>query len=258
MDLYSSDVGAIQEGNMRSQRVKDANDAITAHNNNLADTIAGLQSSNQTGTILKQTADATGQFWGAGKLPSEISAYKDWTASKLASNPVSQAQQGAKDLLSKTATAVSGDIPDISDESAKAGSYLKSGIKSLTGVSDDAIDMVGKGAGVITSVATGGLDAYKEMSSLASGHGLAGDNWASKISDIGQIGGAIADVGGTVFPPLAIVGGVMDLASGAMGEIGDFIDSGKQAVKTAQLQASQTLSNISAPVGEQASTGRVS
>jgi len=35
MDLYSSDVGAIQEGNMRTKSVLDANQAIKAHNDNV-------------------------------------------------------------------------------------------------------------------------------------------------------------------------------------------------------------------------------
>lgn len=53
MDLYSADVGAIQEGNMRSQAVMDANNKVREHNNNLAGQIASLKSSQKTGDVVE-------------------------------------------------------------------------------------------------------------------------------------------------------------------------------------------------------------
>ena len=125
-------------------------------------------------------------------------------------------------------------------------------------MSDEAIDTLGKGAGALASVGLGGMDAYKEIESLSAGKGLAGDNWASKTADIGQIAGAIADVGGTVFPPLALVGGAIDLASGAFGEIGDMIDSGKQNQSTKDLQTKNTLAPITSEAPAIITSGRVS
>lgn len=99
-----------------------------------------------------------------------------------------------------------------------------------------------------------GMDIYKDIKA----GGIAGDNWASKASNVLQIGGAIADLGGTVFPPLALLGGTLDIASGVSGEVGDLIDSGKQDQETDKLQQQQTEQIQTIQDTQPASTGRVS
>lgn len=270
MDLYSADVGAIQEGNMRSQAVMDANNKVREHNNNLAGQIASLKSSQKTGDVVEGLKDAIGGTIASGKIAGKVQAYKDWTASQKASNPTSQ----ATNELSETAdqaptepptTEEPGKLTDVGDgvfesEGAVAdsqkGALSRAGksIKSSLGVSDEALETAGKGVGELASVGMAGMDIYKDIKA----GGIAGDNWASKASNVLQIGGAIADLGGTVFPPLALLGGTLDIASGVSGEVGDLIDSGKQDQETDKLQQQQTEQIQTIQDTQPASTGRVS
>jgi len=270
MDLYSADVGAIQEGNMRSQAVMNANNKVREHNNNLAGQIASLKSSQKTGDVVEGLKDAIGGTIASGKIAGKVQAFKDWTASQKASNPTSQ----ATNELSETAdqaptepptTEEPGKLTDVGDgvfesEGAVAdsqkGALSRAGksIKSSLGVSDEALETAGKGVGEIASVGMAGMDIYKDIKA----GGIAGDNWASKASNVLQIGGAIADLGGTVFPPLALLGGTLDIASGVSGEVGDLIDSGKQDQETDKLQQQQTEQIQTIQDTQPASTGRVS
>lgn len=270
MDLYSADVGAIQEGNMRSQAVMNANNKVREHNNNLAGQIASLKSSQKTGDVVEGLKDAIGGTIASGKIAGKVQAYKDWTASQKASNPTSQ----ATNELSETAdqaptepptTEEPGKLTDVGDgvfesEGAVAdsqkGALSRAGksIKSSLGVSDEALETAGKGVGELASVGMAGMDIYKDIKA----GGIAGDNWASKASNVLQIGGAIADLGGTVFPPLALLGGTLDIASGVSGEVGDLIDSGKQDQETDKLQQQQTEQIQTIQDTQPASTGRVS
>jgi len=270
MDLYSADVGAIQEGNMRSQAVMNANNKVREHNNNLAGQIASLKSSQKTGDVVEGLKDAIGGTIASGKIAGKVQAYKDWTAGQKASNPTSQ----ATNELSETAdqaptepptTEEPGKLTDVGDgvfesEGAVAdsqkGALSRAGksIKSSLGVSDEALETAGKGVGELASVGMAGMDIYKDIKA----GGIAGDNWASKASNVLQIGGAIADLGGTVFPPLALLGGTLDIASGVSGEVGDLIDSGKQDQETDKLQQQQTEQIQTIQDTQPASTGRVS
>jgi len=270
MDLYSADVGAIQEGNMRSQAVMNANNKVREHNNNLAGQIASLKSSQKTGDVVEGLKDAIGGTIASGKIAGKVQAFKDWTASQKASNPTSQ----ATNELSETAdqaptepptTEEPGKLTDVGDgvfesEGAVAdsqkGALSRAGksIKSSLGVSDEALETAGKGVGELASVGMAGMDIYKDIKA----GGIAGDNWASKASNVLQIGGAIADLGGTVFPPLALLGGTLDIASGVSGEVGDLIDSGKQDQETDKLQQQQTEQTQTIQDTQPASTGRVS
>ena len=262
MDLYSSDVGQIQQGNMRSQSVMNANESIKAHNDNLANTLTTLKGQQQSSDVLEATKDATSQFWSAGKVPSQITAFQDHIAAggTMFSNPVSRVSSDAQALLknSPTTPEVSGDIPELKDvgdgvfESEGALAGAEEGAGSLAG-------SVAKGVGALGSVAMAGVDIYKDIDSFEhGGPAIAGDNWASKTSNILQIGGAIADVGGTVFPPLALVGGAVDLIAGGFGEAGDVMDASKQKKDDASTLSQGTESfQASAPQQVQA-TGRVS
>ncbi len=271
MDLYSADVGAIQEGNMRSQAVMDANNNVKQHNDNLAGQIAQLKSGQRTGDIAESFKDAIGGTIATGKIAGKVNAYKEWTANRKASNPTTQATNELSETADGSSTAPpttedpSTTLKDEGDgvfssegalegESEGVMSKAKTGIKNALGVSDEALDTAGKGLGEVASVGMAGMDIYKDIKA----GGIAGDNWASKTSNILQIGGAIADVGGTVFPPLALLGGAFDIASGVGGEIGDLIDSKKQDHDTDTLQQQQTEQTQAIQSQGPASTGRVS
>lgn len=268
MDLYSADVGAIQEGNMRSQAVMDANNKIKQHNDDLAGQIQNLKTAQKTGDIEEGIKDMAGGFIASGKIKGKVQAYKDWVANQKASNPTTQEdnkmsentenESGAsttEEPKSKLTDTGDGIFVEEGDEAEGVMSRAKTGIKNALGVSDEALDVAGKGLGEIASVGMAGMDIYKDFQG-GKGFHLAGDNWASKTSNALQIGGAIADLGGTVFPPLALLGGAVDIASGVAGEIGDFIDSGKQEQETDKLQQQETQQQISAPAQAPVSTGR--
>jgi len=265
MDLYSSDVGAIQEGNMRSQAVVNANAGIQQHNNDLGVKIAGLKSADKQADIMEGGKDMFGGFIASGKIKGKVDAYKNWTAKQNAPNPTTQANNEVSDGATNesapsTTEDPSTDLKDTGDgifESEGEPGVMKrakTGIKNALGVSEESVDAVGKGVGEIASVGMAGLDIYKDIKA----GGIAGDNWASKTSNILQIGGAIADVGGTVFPPLALLGGALDIASGVGGEIGDLIDSKKQDKTTSDLQQSETQAPVVQDNTAPATTGRVS
>ena len=270
MDLYSSDVGAIQEGNMRSQAVVDANAGIQQHNNDLGVKIAGLKSADKQADIMEGGKDMFGGFIATGKIKGKVDAYKNWTAERNAPNPTTQANNKVSDgATNESAPSTTEDPPsklkdegdgvfssseELEGQSQGVMSRAKSGIKNALGVSEESVDAVGKGVGEIASVGMAGLDIYKDIKA----GGIAGDNWASKTSNILQIGGAIADVGGTVFPPLALLGGALDIASGVGGEIGDLLDSKKQDQSTSALQTSQTQAPVVQEASAPETTGRVS
>ena len=271
MDLYSSDVGAIQEGNMRSQAVMDANNRITEHNNDLAGQISQLKSQQKSADTEEGIKDAIGGFISGGKIGGKIKAVNDWNANRKASNPTTQATNELSENADGSSTAppteedpsttlkdegdgvFSSDAP-LEGETEGIMSRAKTGVKDALGISDETAETLGKGAGEIASVGLAGMDIYKDIKS----GGIAGDNWASKASNVLQIGGAIADIGGTVFPPLALLGGIADIASGVSGEVGDLVDSGKQDDADDKLQQQETEKPLAIETTGAITTGRVS
>ncbi len=258
MDLYSSDYGAIQEGNMRSQAVTARNKVVNEHNANLGTQIAGLKAQQKGAEETQDMLQATQQFWAGGKLPSQISAFSDHLAQggTLFSNPTTQAQKTAEGAVSDAET-LSSDVPetlkDTGDGILTSEDAFKTGESLATDIGSTAL----KGLGAVTAVGVGGFDIYKDVKSLEAGHGIAGDNWASKTSNLLQIGGAISDLGGTVFPPLALLGGVLDITSGIFGEVGASKDESKQESQDDTLQQQQTETTEAQVQQEPVSTGRV-
>jgi len=252
MDLYSSDFAGIQEGNMRSQSVMDRNQAVQEHNNGVATQISNLKAQQKTGDEVTGGVSAVQQFWAGGKIPDQVGALQAHLAKggTAFSNPVSQAQSEASKGLSDTATKVGEtetNPPELTDE----GDGIFS---SVEGAGESGASTALKGLGGVTALATGGMDIYKDFKA----GGIAGDNWACKTSNILQIGGAIADLGGTVFPPLAIIGGISDIASGVFGEVGAVKDKDKQTQADDKLQSEDTETGQEQTVQTAVSTGRVS
>ena len=122
------------------------------------------------------------------------------------------------------------------DGAGKSGSMVHNGLKTISGLSDDAIDKVGKCAGVLSAGVTGGLDIYKDIKA----GGIAGDNGFEKAGNITQIGGAVSDVLGTVFPPAELLGGVLDLIGGGLDAIGEAVEGSKTKAEAKQKAQEQT------------------
>tara|TARA_R110001606_G_scaffold7782_3_gene34046 strand:+ start:813 stop:1607 length:795 start_codon:yes stop_codon:yes gene_type:complete len=264
MDIYSNDSAGIQQGNMRTRSVMDANQAVSNHNDKVANDISNLRGQQQTSQILDATKNATSQFWAAGKVPEQVKAFNQWNKAPTATNPVSQAQGAAADIKSpsaafeapKTTTGVP-ELKDTGDGVFESETSLSTATTTADDVAEDVGSKLGKGVGTLGSVATAGIDIYQDYNSLKAGHGIAGDNWASKTSNLLQIGGAIADVGGTVFPPLAMVGGAVDLIAGGFGELGDVLSAKKTSAADDATQSKETQSYSTAGV-QQVDTARVS
>lgn len=136
------------------------------------------------------------------------------------------------------------------DGAGKEGTMIHKGLKAVTGLSDDAIDKIGKGVGALGAVATGGLDIYKDVKA----GGVAGDNGWEKAGNITQLGGSISDIAGMVpgLEPLAVFGGFLDLLGGGLDAIGEAVEGEKkkqeqkeQAQK--QQEAQQAQVEVSAP-----------
>jgi len=116
------------------------------------------------------------------------------------------------------------------DGAGKEGSMLHNGLKSVTGLSDDSIEQIGKGAGILASVGSAGLDIYKDVEDGE----FSKENAFGKVGQVAQIGGAIADVAGIFFPPAEALGGLLDVIGGVSSAIGSATEGVKQAGKTGQ------------------------
>ena len=267
MDLYSADMGAIQEGNMRSQSVMEANRQIKQHNDDIAGQISQLKSQMKSEDTEEGIKNAIGGFIAGGKIKGKVNAYKDWVSKQTAPNPTSQEENKMSDNVENESGAETTEEPKSTLKDTGDGIFVeegeaegvmdkaKTGIKNALGVSDEALETAGKGIGEIGSIGMAGMDIYKDFAG-GKGFHIAGDNWASKASNVLQIGGAIADVGGTIFPPLALLGGAVDIASGVAGEIGDLIDTGKQDQETDDLKQKETQQQITQVQQGPVTTGR--
>ena len=58
------------------------------------------------------------------------------------------------------------------------------------------------------------------------------------------------------FPPAALVGGALDLASGAMNEIGDLISGNKQSADLKAKEAAETVAPVAQQAQQTITTGR--
>jgi hypothetical protein len=267
MDLYSSDFAGIQEGNMRTKSILDANRAVQEHNKSLGEQMTSLKSQQKTADVLEQTKDATQGFWAMGKLPDATKAWKSWSSGEtnFRGNPTTTAQKSFSDTADAVQAADKSDdikMKSLGDgifESAESDAQTalsEGGSGGLKGLGEFA-DIASKGVGALAAGAVGGYDIYEDFAG-GKGFHIAGDNWASKASNLLQIGGAIADIGGTVFPPLALIGGVADIAGGIAGEIGEKIDEGKEKSEDDKVQQENTEQQQAVGVQAPQVTGRVS
>ena len=92
---------------------------------------------------------------------------------------------------------------------------------------------IGHGVSKALGVAGGVENVYRD---IKSGH-LAGDNWESKVGDVGSEIGSALDVAGTFVPVLEPIGAVITGVSAVLSGIGSLVDdSKKKAQMTADAQ----------------------
>jgi hypothetical protein len=281
MDLYGSSGSAIAQGNMRTQAVRDLNEKIRQHNSDIADQISSLREQTQTADTINDALNTGKSLWVGSKMPQAISNYKDWKAGKLkGSNPLSALNnklQEAADKGNPLRNAMGqNQITDailapraegspsglsLSEEASSVlegqRSKLSQGImKGVEGaVGEDALSKLGKATGAIGGLANAGIDLYQDFQG-GKGFHLAGDNWEEKTGNALNLAGSIADVAGTFYPPLALIGGAADLASAAIDAIGSKVEEDKKSGELTQQQQQQTEQEVTAPAQQTIVTGR--
>ena len=265
-DLFGTNGQAIAMGNARREQVRDLNDRIKQHNDNIATNINTIKSqiSGQVGSVqssamFKEIQDQAMNIWGGKDIPGKVKAYNDWKASraqgadifgnKPASNPTTNTIQTSRGNVDKTSGRLVDDSAEASEsltrpvaETAPAGetadavkggieSDIKAGLKN-SGVEESLVGKIGSKVGVLGSTALGGMDLYEDIKA----GGIAGNNDWEKASNLLQIGGSVADLAGAVFPPAKLLGGILDIASGVTDSVGEKLDESKQA---SDLQSEQ-------------------
>ena len=333
-DLFRTDGSAIALGNMRTQQIRDYNRSIKDHNDNVANTIAGLKDQAQNNQTIKTIQDTALNLWTGKDMPNRIKAYKDYRAAKT-TTPASPAEGGEAGLEEAPAAApaaapeeapaaapaeeeaeAEAPAPAPAEEEAEAaqrapegpepepeaieedaqtddqttteaaadepidegspeglgaveeeeseglGSRFTSGLSRATGFGKEAIEegleKAGKGATALGALGIGGMDAYNEYKSLAAGKGLSGDNWEEKSANLLQMGGSVSDIVGLAFPPAKLLGGILDIGSGALDIAGQKIAESDKEAKLSQEQTAETDTTIAATTQQSAVSGRVS
>lgn len=105
------------------------------------------------------------------------------------------------------------------------GTLVKLGGKAVA--SDAALSAASEVGGKAISAFAGVTDGLKGIDNLAEGRNFFGnDDTAHKWGDSFQIAGSVADLAGTAFPPLEVLGGALSLTGGLIDGIDDmFTDS---------------------------------
>ena len=242
-----SSMNAIALGNARRDAVRQRNEQIIQHNNDVANQISSLKDQQATVQSIIQAKETAQALWTGAGLPDKIKAYQDYKASRSGAtnptsksetnlqteaernNPTNQATTPAQNPTEPPSEAVAEGSPSgasVSEEGATAESRLTTGLKNslpLTEEGETALSKAGKVAGGFGAVALGGLDVYNDFKTGS--FKLAGNNGWEKAGNVLQIGGSVADLVGTVYPPAKLLGGILDLGASATDEIGRATDN---------------------------------
>lgn len=278
-----SNQSAIANGNARLDSVRQLNERIREHNADVADQIQNAREQEKTANTIAQAQQAGMALWKGSKMPDAIKAYKDYKAKtageKQGSNPTSDYENTNKPDTSAgvedaQTPAQSVDEPpaepvaegsttgaSISEDVESTGSKLVDGFPSgakqaLTEAGESKLTKYasagGEVAGTLMSGAVGAMDIYNDFKG---GFHLAGNNWEEKAGNVLQIGGSIADLAGTFYPPAKLIGGALDLASGAISEVGEQLDT-KSSDELTQEQQKETVQQVAVPTqSQEASAG---
>jgi hypothetical protein len=262
-DLYgTTNALAIQQGNARLQEVRDLNERIKEHNADVANSIQSLREQAKTSETIQAVKDQGQALWAGAHMPSKIKAYNAWKASRNATNPTASAVKTQTQTVTKntTPTTEPQETAGPAEEAVEEGGLGRSaGEAAESATKDIAKDLGGKlksaGAGAVgeevaetvggkvaglagglMGAAQGGLDVFEDIKA----GGIAGNNNWEKAGNLLQIGGSIADIVGMAFPPAALLGGVLDLASGATDAVGEKLDADKKSEDLTQEQKQET------------------
>jgi len=285
LDLYGTSANAIAQGNARNQAVRDLNERIRQHNTDVANQISGLKDQVKTTEQLQKFQQGAQALWTGKGMPDKVKAFNDYYADKKASNPTTQSERttrtnaeenpapeadattpadaGAEAPASSSAVAEASEVAGTEagaegGELVGAGSKLEEGIETVAGKGSSFAGKLGEAGGTLMSAGAGAMDIYADYeASKKDGHfEIAGNNAWEKAGNILQIGGAIGDVVGTVFPPAKLIGGVFDLASAATNEIGEALDDKPDKTLDARQQQ-ETEQQVAQPSADVLTTGRV-
>ncbi len=278
-DLYGTSAQAISMGNARTQQVRDMNEKIRQHNSDVADKIQGLRDQEKSNATMLDIERTGKELWTGANMPNKVKAYQDWKAKRQASNPESNSnknlgadaeegnpmrqamsesqltEQAGQPPVNEGSPAGAGAVEETAEVSEGAGSKLAKGMPGVAEMTEDGLSKLGKYAGVAGGLAQGTMDVMEDFK--GGKFHLAGDNTEHKIGGVLNLAGSIADVGGAIYPPLALVGGALDLASGAVNEIGDLVSEDKQSDDLKQKQAQETVQEVSVAPQPTVATGRV-
>jgi hypothetical protein len=236
-NLYGYE-SAISAGNQFSARIANYNDAIKTHNDVLtAKYNADLKNAPGKRASDKTKEEEDGAFYGItdgkGVIGSTIGMVKegakiDQAAAeaggigaglyKYAADAITERkiEDGADEAGKTAAKAASEEI-----ESSGIGTgILKAGLKKVAGgaVSEAGLTVASELGGKVAGDLGGFVDIGEGISNMLNGSSFfAGEDKTAAFGDTLQSVGAVADVVGTIFPPLELVGG-------ALGAIGGVID----------------------------------
>jgi hypothetical protein len=270
-DLYGTNGNAIAMGNARMQQVRDFNDRVKQHNNDVIDKIQGLREQEKSANTIAEIKTQATNLWSAKDIPGKVAEYNKWKASRNAPNPTEGSVRRSRTLPSQepapvesttetTGEAISEGAPnaetvsEIASSSEGATGSVAKGLEKEGGeVAESAFGKAAGKVGVLGSAALGGMDLYEDIKSKK----IVGNNDWEKASNLLQIGGTVGDLVGSFFPPAKLVGGVLDLASGITDTVGEKLDEDKQGDDLKTQQQKETEQTIAAPVQETVATGRV-
>ena len=162
-----------------------------------------------------------------------------------AGDPVTPAAPAAPAAPAEPAEAAS--AAEEGEEAAQAGTKIESSgivptliksvlIKGGAGkvASEEAISGISEVGGKVASTFVGATDAIKGIDNLAQGKNFFGtEDTAHKWGDSFQMAGAVADLAGTAFPPLEVLGGALNLIGGITDGIDDLISDNRTKQKDA-------------------------
>lgn len=294
MDLFSSNVGSIH-GNMLDSKFAQVNAGINNANNQLADTITGLKEQQKENEYLSSAKNLVSSAYSGGAYNTKLEAYKQFVAEggqglglkqagREAVQEIRSTGEGLRDAgkgikeavfskspldehISTSKITTAGEMGaegrtglTHAEHVEEMGSKLiKGGLQEgeeFVGKAGNLAGKLGKGLGIAGGLATGGMALFDDFKG-GSFH-LQGDNTAEKIANAGQIIGAGLDVIGTIAPPIALIGGAVDILSGIIGGVGS-IEEGGEKEKELDKQGEQQKQKLQAPsvVGsQQITTGR--
>ena len=282
-DLFGVNGAAVAMGNARMQQVRDFNDRVKEHNDNVMNQIQGLREAQKSADTIQAIKTQATNLWVAKDIPGKVQEFNKYFADRsagkaLGTNPI---QNTVNNLKQQAQSKASGFLDQAKSTTQAGGEAISEGANAAESVSDvakSATSAVGKGltttlegaaatakgaaegaaagvagkvsgvlgkAGVLGSAALGGMDLYED---IAHG-GIQGNNNWEKASNLLQIGGTIGDLAGTFFPPAKLIGGVLDLASGLTDTVGEKLDEDQQAsdLQTQQQQETEKPMAVAAP-----------